>query len=295
MNKKPPYYYYSKNMILILLFLSSVINYFMAAFIFRAEIDKNDFGILLGCGILLLLDLKKILSTCGKVISNKEMLFVFVLNVGTFFVISIFTSGWWMLLYVPQVIIVFILVHVAKNCSHSRILEYMFINEWHLPHVTEKYMNYLLQIIFWLIAIIMCIEFIFILPFTLRPIEENEAIVIKASLEEVVLDPGRFSDMGRGLILKFYDHGDLYVEAECTTRKLVNDLEGLEKGSELTILTYPRAKETVLSISIGDEGILDFEESQKKIQAKTKGFIGLGMFCVFVLGCVIWAKKNGKI
>lgn len=110
------------------------------------------------------------------------------------------------------------------------------------------------------------------------PIEKSEAVTYTASF-----DKWEYDVCGRGTeyVELILENGDKYrVHYSCVNQQLEANLNTLSRNDSVTVLVNP-FNDYVIEISSNNKDVLNLDYAQSQIEKSSKGFVGLGIFCVF--------------
>ncbi len=80
-------------------------------------------------------------------------------------------------------------------------------------------------------------------------------------------------------------NGEIYsIDAHCVTYDILDFVDTLEKGTKLNMLIHPNS-DTILSLDVGGDSILDFDKVQKNLDYANSGFLCLGIFLYIIAVC----------
>jgi hypothetical protein len=108
-----------------------------------------------------------------------------------------------------------------------------------------------------------------------EPIERSEAVAYSGEFEEY----DAYSDNYRTIYFKDGSSYDVYAHTE--TEEFLNKMLSLEEGTVLYLLVNPN-NEYVVEVRTESEEILNFVQSQEDIKSYSNGYIGIGVFMIFV-------------
>lgn len=139
------------------------------------------------------------------------------------------------------------------------------------------------EAIFLLIAgLLMGTVFTFLVQYANAPVTREEARHITA----VFSSYGTQRERGRvkEIILRFEDQEQLYIDGSCISDALLDSVETLSPGTELTMIVHPNSN-TVLDLRVGERTLLTFEAATEKLANEATGFMGLGLGCYVLSAC----------
>ena len=89
------------------------------------------------------------------------------------------------------------------------------------------------------------------------------------------------------IIVDFYDNNQFYIAGECVNNKLIDDLNKIQSGTEVSLLIHPNS-DTILDMRSDDCVILEFDNAQDKISRERNAFfiIGLFMYGIAIYGII---------
>lgn len=126
------------------------------------------------------------------------------------------------------------------------------------------------------VGVILGSVFIFVVGFETASVERNDAIAVEAAYDRFYEHKG-YRGWNRNIEILFLDHDPLDIDHSCIDKNVRERLETLEKGQRLEMLVQP-GSDVILEIKSDHETILDFDEAQKDLSRKRKGFGILGLF-----------------
>ncbi len=148
------------------------------------------------------------------------------------------------------------------------------------------------EAIFLLVAgLFMGTVFTFLVQYANAPVSREESRHITA----VFSSYGTQRERGRvkEIIVRFADHDQLYIDGSCISDALLDSVEILSPGTELTMIVHPNSN-TILDLRVGKLVLLEFEAASNKLAKEAKGFLGLGLFCYVLSACGLCRLVFGK-
>ncbi len=113
---------------------------------------------------------------------------------------------------------------------------------------------------------------------TFIPISRSEALTY---IE--IFDKWEYYRVGRGgteYVKLFFENEDVYtVHYSCVNMDFEEKINSISKGEEVSLLVNPE-NDYVIEITTENEEIFNLDSAQAKLERSSKGFVGLGIFCV---------------
>ena len=76
--------------------------------------------------------------------------------------------------------------------------------------------------------------------------------------------------------LLFADHEPLTIDGSCVGNELLDALAAVNRGATLDLLVHPHS-DSVLSITIGGQTLLAFDDAMNRLSVERMGFLALGI------------------
>ena len=141
-------------------------------------------------------------------------------------------------------------------------------------------------ILFLIVGAILGTVFTFGQQYWNAPIDREEAIAVEAeyfSYTRKFLHP-ESHDVGIKCKTKNPNYVKYYIDASCVTYDILDFVHSLERGTTLEMLIHPNS-DTILSLTVNGEVILDFDEVQGNLDLTNVGFLCLGIFMYALAVC----------
>ena len=147
---------------------------------------------------------------------------------------------------------------------------------------------------FLLIAgLIMGTVFTFGMQYWNAPVTKEESIHATAIYESYATQPeqGRVKE----IIVRFKDHEQLYIDGACINDMLLNSIDNLVPGIELSMIVHPNSN-TIMELHADNQVLLEFQNTSEKLTGEATGFMGLGLFCYVLsayglINLLFWKKR----
>ena len=136
---------------------------------------------------------------------------------------------------------------------------------------------------FLLIAgLIMGTVFTFGMQYWNAPVTKEESIHTTAIYESYATqrERGRVKE----IIVRFKDHEQLYIDGACINDMLLNSIDNLVPGIELSMIVHPNSN-TIMELHADNQVLLEFQNTSEKLTGEATGFMGLGLFCYVLSAC----------
>ena len=152
-------------------------------------------------------------------------------------------------------------------------------------------------IMFLIVGVILGTVFTFGQQYWNAPIERDEAIPVQA---EYSYHTQRLIRPDSHAVNIHCTDGKIYViDAHCVNNDILDFAYSLAEGTKLDMLIHPNS-DTILSLTVGGEEILNFDEVQDELDYANTGFLCLGilMYILAVCGAVrltVIAMQNIRI
>ena len=129
---------------------------------------------------------------------------------------------------------------------------------------------------------IMGTVFTFGMQYWNAPVTKEESIHATAIYESYATqrEQGRVKE----IIVRFTDHEQLYIDGACINDMLLNSIDSLVPGTELSMIVHPNSN-TIMELHADNQVLLDFQDTVEKLTAEATGFMGLGLFCYVLSVC----------
>lgn len=142
-------------------------------------------------------------------------------------------------------------------------------------------------------GMIMGTVFTFGMQYWNAPVTQEEAIHTTAIYESYATqrEQGRVKE----IIVRFEDHEQLYIDGVCINDKLLNSIDNLAPGLELSMIVHPNSN-TIMELYADNQVLLEFQKTSEKLAGEATGFMGLGLFCYVLSACglinLVFRKKR---
>ena len=137
-------------------------------------------------------------------------------------------------------------------------------------------------ILFLIVGLILGTVFTFGQQYWKAPIERNDAVSVQA---EYSYHTQRFIRPDSHAVSIHCSDGEIYdIDAHCVTYDILDYLDTLQKGTRLDMLIHPNS-DTILSLDVNGENILDFDEVIDDLNSANIGFLCLGIFMYLLAFC----------
>ena len=156
-------------------------------------------------------------------------------------------------------------------------------------------------ILFLIVGAILGTVFTFGQQYWDAPIDREDAISVEAeyhSYSRKFLHP-ESHDVGIECKTENPYYVKYYIDASCVTYDILDYVHNLERGTNLLMLIHPNS-DTILSLTVNGEEILNFDEVQDNLDSTNVGFLCLGLFMYVLAVCgavriiVIAVRKLNK-
>lgn len=129
---------------------------------------------------------------------------------------------------------------------------------------------------------IMGTVFTFGMQYWSAPVTKEESIHATAIYESYATqrEQGRVKE----IIVRFIDHEQLYIDGACINDRLLNSIDSLVPGTELSMIVHPNSN-TILELHADNQVLLEFQNTSEKLTGEATGFMGLGLFCYVLSAC----------
>ena len=129
---------------------------------------------------------------------------------------------------------------------------------------------------------IMGTVFTFGMQYWNAPVTKEESIHATAIYESYTTqrEQGRVKE----IIVRFKDHEQLYIDGTCINDRLLNSIDSLVPGTELSMIVHPNSN-TILELHADNQVLLEFQNTSEKLTGEATGFMGLGLFCYVLSAC----------
>ena len=129
---------------------------------------------------------------------------------------------------------------------------------------------------------IMGTVFTFGMQYWNAPVTKEESIHATAIYESYATqrERGRVKE----IIVRFKDHEQLYIDGACINDMLLNSIDNLVPGIELSMIVHPNSN-TILELHADNQVLLEFQNTSEKLTGEATGFMGLGLFCYVLSVC----------
>ena len=123
---------------------------------------------------------------------------------------------------------------------------------------------------------IMGTVFTFGMQYWNAPVTKEESIHATAIYESYATqrEQGRVKE----IIVRFKDHEQLYIDGACINDMLLNSIDNLVPGIELSMIVHPNSN-TIMELHADNQVLLEFQNTSEKLTGEATGFMGLGLFC----------------
>ncbi len=137
-------------------------------------------------------------------------------------------------------------------------------------------------ILFLIVGVILGSVFTFGQQYLKAPINRDSAICVQT---EYSYHTQRLIRPDSHAVSIHCSNGEIYsIDAHCVTYDILDYLDTLEKGTKLNMLIHPNS-DTILSLEVNGESILDFDEVQDDLNYANIGFLCLGIFMYIFAVC----------
>lgn len=151
-----------------------------------------------------------------------------------------------------------------------------------LKKLFKKKMTLEQAILFLISGIIFGTVFTFGQQYWNAPITRNESISVKA---EYSYHNQRLVRPDSHAVSIHCSDGEIYsIDAHTVTNDILDYLDTLETGTKLNMLIHPNS-DTILSLEVNGERILDFDEVIDDLKSANIGFLSLGIFMYLLAVC----------
>ena len=129
---------------------------------------------------------------------------------------------------------------------------------------------------------IMGTVFTFGMQYWNAPVTKEESIHATAIYESYATqrEQGRVKE----IIVRFKDHEQLYIDGACINDMLLNSIDNLVPGIELSMIVHPKSN-TIMELHADNQVLLEFQNTSEKLTGEATGFMGLGLFCYVLSVC----------
>ena len=141
-------------------------------------------------------------------------------------------------------------------------------------------------ILFLIVGAILGTVFTFGQQYWDAPIDREDAISVEAeyhSYSRKFLHP-ESHDVGIECKTENPYYVKYYIDASCVTYDILDYVHNLERGTNLLMLIHPNS-DTILSLTVNGEEILNFDEVQDNLDSTNVGFLCLGLFMYVLAVC----------
>ena len=137
-------------------------------------------------------------------------------------------------------------------------------------------------ILFLVIGAILGTVFTFGQQYWKAPIEREEAITVESGYS---YHTQRLVRPDSHAVSIHCSNGEIYsIDAHCVTYDILDFVHNLERGTTLEMLIHPNS-DTILSLTVNGEEILNFDEVQDNLDSTNVGFLCLGLFMYVLAVC----------
>ena len=151
-----------------------------------------------------------------------------------------------------------------------------------LKKLFRKKMTLEQAILFLVVGLILGTVFTFVQQYWKSPIDRKDAISVEAEYSyhtRTLLRPDSH------VVNIYCTDGEIYdIDAHCVTYDILDYLDTLQKGTKLDMLIHPNS-DTILSLDVNGENILDFDEVIDDLKSANIGFLSLGIFMYLLAVC----------
>lgn len=114
------------------------------------------------------------------------------------------------------------------------------------------------------------------------PAEQSECLRETAALEDWQTRGGRV----REVVLRLSGGERRRVDGSCVTEELLEGLEGLHPGDEVSLLLHPRSR---LVMELASEGrtLLRYAQARDALRGRARGYRLLGVICLLGAACAL--------
>ena len=129
---------------------------------------------------------------------------------------------------------------------------------------------------------IMGTVFTFGMQYWNAPVTKEESIHATAIYESYATqrEQGRVKE----IIVRFKDHEQLYIDGVSINDDLLNSIDNLVPGIELSMIVHPNSN-TIMELHTDNQRLLDFQNTAEKLNGEATGFMGLGLLCYVLSVC----------
>ncbi|MBQ5865241.1 MAG: hypothetical protein IIW56_01015 [Oscillospiraceae bacterium] len=133
-----------------------------------------------------------------------------------------------------------------------------------------------------IVGLIMGTVFTFGMQYWNTPIKQKESIHTTAIYESYATqqERGHVAE----IIIQFEDHAQLYIDGVCINDNLLNSIDNLTPGIELSMIVHPNSN-TIMELNADNQVLLEFQNTSEKLSGEATGFMGLGLFCYVLSMC----------
>ena len=128
-------------------------------------------------------------------------------------------------------------------------------------------------------------------PLQNEKIFKNEAISYQAHVADVKATHNRYGI--REIALTFSNGDEFWIDVNCSTNPLFEQLKSIPRGTQLQLLLRPNDK-TILQIEYDGKLLLEFEDAQQKLWNSAVGMAVLGLF-MYASGIVFLCLRPKKL
>ena len=129
---------------------------------------------------------------------------------------------------------------------------------------------------------IMGTVFTFGMQYWNAPVTKEESIHATAIYESYATqrERGRVKE----ITVRFKDHEQLYIDGACINDMLLNSIDNLVPGIELSMIVHPNSN-TIMELHADNQVLLEFQNTSEKLTCEATGFMGLGLLCYVLSVC----------
>ena len=125
------------------------------------------------------------------------------------------------------------------------------------------------------------------------PVTKEESIHTNAIYESYATQRRR--GQVTEIIVRFEDHKQLYIDGVCINDKLLNSIDNLASGIEMSMIVHPNSS-TIMELYADNQVLLEFQNTSEKLTGEAAGSMGLGLFCYVLSACgaivLVFQKKR---
>lgn len=108
-------------------------------------------------------------------------------------------------------------------------------------------------------------------------IKREDANRVEATYEKHAITSKISRRANSGAVVYFTDNDPLSIDSACINDDLREALDRLTKGTKAIMLVHPNS-DTILDMRAGGQSILDFADTQRRLNGEKTGFLILGIF-----------------